>query len=88
MTFPSSLQTLTFGRFFNHSLVRVAFPSSLHSLTFGHDFNQSLKYVTFPPNLQAMTGFARACSTCLLSFLEGPSVDLTIGAWWALPGAI
>lgn len=42
MTFPESLQTLTFGDDFDQSLTGVQLPESLRSLTFGGDFNQRL----------------------------------------------
>ena len=52
---PSSLQSLTFGYTFNHSLEGVTFPSGLQSLMFGHDLNQNLEGVTFPSGLQSLT---------------------------------
>ena len=42
VTFPESLQTLTFGDDFDQSLTGVQLPESLRSLTFGGDFNQRL----------------------------------------------
>ena len=42
VTFPESLQTLTFGDDFDRSLSGVQLPESLRSLTFGGDFNQRL----------------------------------------------
>ena len=51
MRWPSSLQTLTLGVFFNQSLEQVKLPN-LQSLTFGYSFNQSLKPVTLPSTLQ------------------------------------
>ena len=39
MTWPSSLQSLTFGLLFNQSLDGVTWPHSLQSLRFSNDFN-------------------------------------------------
>ena len=45
---PRTLESLTFGFHFNHSLQRVRLPNSLQTLTFGTCFNQSLDRVTLP----------------------------------------
>ena len=55
MTFPSGLQSLTFGAAFDQNLEDVTFPSGLQSLTFGAAFNQNLEGVTFPSGLQSLT---------------------------------
>ena len=55
VTLPRSLQTLTFGYFFNQSLENVTLPRSLQTLTFGKCFNQSLENVTLPDSLQSLT---------------------------------
>eukprot|EP00435_Cladocopium_sp_Y103_P019087 s843_g4.t1 len=55
VTFPSSLQTLSFGSKFNQRLADVALPISLRTLTFGADFNQSMAVVTLPSSLQTLT---------------------------------
>jgi hypothetical protein len=55
VTLPPSLQTLTFGHFFNQNLERVTLPPNLQTLTFGHCFNQSLERVTLPSSLQPLT---------------------------------
>ena len=61
---PESLEHLTFGSEFNHSLEGVTLPSSLQSLTFGIAFNQSLEGVTLPSSLQSLT-FGRAFNQSL-----------------------
>jgi hypothetical protein len=55
VTFPSNLQSLTFGFMFNQSLEGVTLPTSLRSLVFGEKFNQSLLEVTLPGGLQSLT---------------------------------
>ena len=55
LTLPCSLQTLTFGDYFNQSLEGVALPSSLRTLTFGSEFNQSLEGVALPNCLESLT---------------------------------
>ena len=52
---PSGLQTLTFGRDFNQSIVKMTPPSGLQTLKFGAAFNQSLEKVTLPSGLQTLT---------------------------------
>ena len=47
MNLPDSLQSLSFGSFFNQSLEGVNLPDSLQSLSFGSFFNQSLEGVKF-----------------------------------------
>eukprot|EP00913_Durusdinium_trenchii_P027889 g26149.t2 len=56
---PDSLESLAFGRSFDHSLENSEFPRCLRSLTFGGDFNQSLENVKFPECLESLT-FGRA----------------------------
>eukprot|EP00435_Cladocopium_sp_Y103_P021810 s2061_g5.t1 len=55
VTFPSTLQSLTFGDYFDKNLEGVTFPSTLQSLTFGRNFNQKLKGMTFPRNMPNLT---------------------------------
>ena len=55
MTWPAGLQSLTFGRHFNHDLDTVTWPASLQILTFGDRFNQNLRKVTWPAGLQNLT---------------------------------
>ena len=43
MTLPQSLEELTFGTHFNHSLDKVKLPVNLQSLTLGRAFNQTLQ---------------------------------------------
>ena len=50
-----SLQSLTFGEEFNHSLEGIQLPSSLQSLTLGKDFNQSLEGIQLPSSLHSLT---------------------------------
>ena len=52
---PESLEHLTFGSEFNHSLEGVTLPSSLQTLTFGTLFRQRLEGVTLPSSLQSLT---------------------------------
>ena len=51
----SSLQSLTFGKAFSHSLDGIQLPSSLHSLTFGFEFDQGLDGIQLPSSLQGLT---------------------------------
>jgi hypothetical protein len=50
-----SLQSITFGKYFNQSLDNVVFPKSLQSITFGYWFNQSLDKAVLPKSLQSIT---------------------------------
>eukprot|EP00439_Symbiodinium_sp_Y106_P022221 s3802_g2.t1 len=52
---PSSLQSLTFGQYFDQSLEGIQLPSSLQSLTFGQYFDQSLEGIQLPSSLQSLT---------------------------------
>ena len=38
----AGLQSVTFGKYFNHSFGNVTWPAGLQSLTFERDFDQSL----------------------------------------------
>ena len=51
MTFPSGLQSLTFGAAFNQNLEDVTFPNGL---TLGAAFDQNLEGVTLPSSLQSL----------------------------------
>eukprot|EP00435_Cladocopium_sp_Y103_P072967 s282_g41.t3 len=46
---------LTFGQYFDASLVGVTLPSSLQTLTFGYHFRQSLRNVVLPCHLQSLS---------------------------------
>jgi hypothetical protein len=54
VTFPSSLQSLSFGGRFDCSLDQVIFPDSLENLQFGQWFNQSLEGVNMPRTFQTL----------------------------------
>ncbi|CAK9049539.1 unnamed protein product [Durusdinium trenchii] len=59
VSWPSGLQSLSFGREFNRSLEGVTWPSGLQSLSFGGEFNQNLEGVAFPNSLESLSfGFA------------------------------
>ena len=51
---PHTLESLTFGLSFNHSLEQITLPNGLQSLTFHGSFNQRLEQVTLP-SLQNLT---------------------------------
>ena len=52
VSLPDRLQSLTFGHYFNQSLVGLTLPSCLQSLTFGNWFNVSLEGVELPSSLK------------------------------------
>eukprot|EP00435_Cladocopium_sp_Y103_P012392 s1020_g3.t1 len=55
LVFPDSLESLTFGTAFNHSLEGVILPENLQSLTFGNRFNHSMEHVLSPQGLRSLT---------------------------------
>ena len=55
VTWPNSLQSLSFGYDFNQALEGVVWPSSLQSLSFDTCFSQSLEGVEWPSNLQSLS---------------------------------
>ena len=92
MTWPASLQILTFGDRFNQNLRKVTWPAGLQNLTFGQDFDQSLDDVAWPAGLQSLIfktfpaqklnvvwpGKAfRVCPSSRLSFGERTQMTLT-----------
>ncbi|CAK9049541.1 Putative F-box and FNIP repeat-containing protein L60 [Durusdinium trenchii] len=64
VSWPSGLQSLSFGREFNRSLEGVTWPSGLQSLSFGGVFNQSLEGVALPNSLESLS-FGFAFNQCL-----------------------
>ncbi|CAM9373459.1 unnamed protein product [Scytosiphon promiscuus] len=59
VTWPTSLQQLTFGLGFNQPIEEVKWPMSLERLDFGWSFNQPIKGVTWPTSLQHLIFLSR-----------------------------
>ena len=53
--FPSGLQSLTFGEYYDTSMDNVILPGGLKSLTFGNQFDKAMDNVTLPSGLESLT---------------------------------
>ncbi|CAK9108864.1 Putative F-box and FNIP repeat-containing protein L60 [Durusdinium trenchii] len=72
ISWPSILESLTFGFQFNQTLCGAKWPKELHSLTLGESFNQSLEGVMFPSSLRSLTfGIGFNQSLARVHFPEG-----------------
>ncbi|CAN0292578.1 unnamed protein product, partial [Ectocarpus fasciculatus] len=55
VSWPASVQTLSFGYFFNQPIVGIVWPASLQKLSFGDEFNQPIVGATWPDSLQELS---------------------------------
>ncbi|CAN0363910.1 unnamed protein product, partial [Ectocarpus fasciculatus] len=55
VSWPASLQQLSFGYYFNQSIVGAPWPASLHHLSFGDSFNQPIVGAPWPASLQQLS---------------------------------
>ncbi|CAM9608175.1 unnamed protein product [Ectocarpus fasciculatus] len=88
VTFPASLQRLTFGFCFNRPIncdgVGVAFPLSLQQLSFGACFNQPVDDVVWPASLRRLAfGFAFRQSVDRWAWPVGLT-HLSVSRWCSL----